>query len=1382
MHNLFIRTLTSALLIAAVVPCALAASGTATETVSAAAAAFGAVWDEMAAQLPIRAKAFGAPAPAVTDITLARAMAGSDLRMQLVVWSNAHIAGRAWIEGIDEVPCPVYVMSEHPGQSVSLSVAVGMPEDSAKPGKSSLCSYDLVLTDTAGRISGRFDTPGLDVEPLPIVAAKGTLQGARIPLPAPLPRPKFRAGVPAGGELADARKTLSATTASLRLWRTIDIALTHAVSASNAWWNSRYVPPEPADAAAAHAALMESAKAVTVTSVDDLFDKELSSDEPGAAAKSKRAQASGSASDDPAAKTRAAVVRGFAARMQESAILWARSLATSRIGAPGWEEAGIDPDFGPWYGADCLATNKTQANALPENAGAGSGQNWAFVRNWLFAGPFPPGHTNVFCWNIPEFFDFTNAVYRTDIKAIRDLGETFAPDSPVVTWKHGFPDGTFVGAQRPPIWRGVTNESEITENLDPFRYSGTLRGHFYARTEVHSSKDVELWIAIGADDHGRLWVNDRLAATTNPEDSPPERTAWGKATFRKGINSLVVRCDSACRGNPLNKFRRGDPWEAQNYFWVRIAVQGKPLDAAASAARQAALAMRMRELRDYRPRATGLRNDHVANYPDARPVTAWDLDTGMNVVWMRHLELDAPGGYNGAAYSSKAPPTVMRDPAGKIPDRLILFREPHFVLCLDKATGKTIWERECNVLELTAPDQLAESRRLWAEYEQALKEAMDLGRTYEIRTTNLVKKGMSEKEAWDENKRVCRDAVKKGWTDRSKPGKKGSFYGHFTTHAKFGNPCYGPWTAFTFAPALTDGERIWVKIATGVAACYDRDGNRLWMSRIPAEGSASCMPSPLLLGDKFIIDVGAKLERPDLARGDPNLTILFNRHWWEASRLIGLDANTGKEVWRTEAFPGVSLSTSPVGVRLTNGKEEMDAVVTTGGVLVRAEDGKILSRTWFTDAGQGTPTVPSPVASEIYHSDEDCVLRVNRPVMYDRDTAGLRRIWTAFPKATFDGGFAYADGLLYGSGGGQGAYGYVVFDTLRRTMLRYEPPYAGYVWRGVPPQVNGRQYVPIVVAGDYVFIGENGSVFHGRVAQRGAVYCVMQKKWDGFLVAQSFMDRQCTAPPVFDGDLCFIRSDSVLACIGRTGKEGMAYEADVNARYMLGDMEAQPPEDSPAIEIEPKKPLNPRVHYTPFTGFLTHPMDFVGHFDIARADDVLASMGGPAAVEPEDLSTNEYEVAGLTLRRTHVDNCGMYGAGFEARAMNTYFHDTAFGKGAYFMAALVNDRDRVVRLWAPQEPPDVWICGRKVAEGTRLKLKPGIYHLLARAYHTEEWPAAQGFYFRFEDSSDVKAERERWQNLLKASRPELERILKYSKHNPYKERAAKLLAAIEKNQ
>jgi hypothetical protein len=287
----------------------------------------------------------------------------------------------------------------------------------------------------------------------------------------------------------------------------------------------------------------------------------------------------------------------------------------------------------------------------------------------------------------------------------------------------------------------------------------------------------------------------------------------------------------------------------------------------------------------------------------------------------------------------------------------------------------------------------------------------------------------------------------------------------------------------------------------------------------------------------------------------------------------------------------------------------------------------------------------------------------------------------------------------------------------------------------------------------------------------------MQRKCDGLLVAQSLVERAMTAPPVFEGDRLYIRTDPSLICVGHTGDAGRAYEADVNARYMLGDLEAGPLDDTPPVAIEPRGgvPGGPGAR---FTGFLTYPVDVYGYFDMARADEVLAAMGGPnPPVEERGQPPKPIEVAGETIAMRRLDNCGMYGQ--PAIAENTHFRDVPYGRGAYFRATLVSDRERVVRVWAPQEPPDVWIAGQRVTEGTRLRLKPGAYPLLGRAFHTAEWPASQGFYFRFDDSGDVAAERKAWQESLRESRPELERIAKHGTRPKQVERAKQLLAAIE---
>jgi hypothetical protein len=82
--------------------------------------------------------------------------------------------------------------------------------------------------------------------------------------------------------------------------------------------------------------------------------------------------------------------------------------------------------------------------------------------------------------------------------------------------------------------------------------------------------------------------------------------------------------------------------------------------------------------------------------------------------------------------------------------------------------------------------------------------------------------------------------------------------------------------------------------------------------------------------------------------------------------------------------------------------------------------------------------------------------------------------------------------------------------------------------------------------------------------------------------------------------------------------------------------------------------------------------------------------------------------------------------------------------------------------------------------GARVRIKPGVYALLARWATTEEHPAAPGFHFRLDDSSDVATERKVWQESLRRCKPELERIANYATRPAAVEKAKKLLAAIEK--
>jgi hypothetical protein len=367
----------------------------------------------------------------------------------------------------------------------------------------------------------------------------------------------------------------------------------------------------------------------------------------------------------------------------------------------------------------------------------------------------------------------------------------------------------------------------------------------------------------------------------------------------------------------------------------------------------------------------------------------------------------------------------------------------------------------------------------------------------------------------------------------------------------------------------------------------------------------------------------------------------------------------------------------------------------------------------------------------------------------------------------FDASLAYDGGILYGAGGGQRPLGYTVFDTKQKKVLRFENRYN--IRQGIPPYANGRQYVPTTVAGDCVFVADHGSNFENW-RRTGVPFTVLQKAPDGHILASSEVDRTCTTAPVFDGDRIYIRTNPALICVGYTGEDGRAYEANENARYLLNELEVAAPEDTPPVDIAPTDAaLAPGP--SEFPRYISNPVTYIGPFPLAKSDAVLAKLGGP---KNASVIRTSVEVDGEQIPVKWLGD-SVWDVFWYGNCLNNQV-----GKGAFVQAAIRNDEERVVRVWASHEPPDFWICGLPVKEGTRVRLKPGNYTFLARVHSTEDMPAAPGFHFRLDDSSDVAAERREWQERLRLATPVLDRIVKHGTGSGYVQKAKELLAAIEK--
>jgi hypothetical protein len=212
--------------------------------------------------------------------------------------------------------------------------------------------------------------------------------------------------------------------------------------------------------------------------------------------------------------------------------------------------------------------------------------------------------------------------------------------------------------------------------------------------------------------------------------------------------------------------------------------------------------------------------------------------------------------------------------------RVFVMAEPDELLCIDKETGKILWTAANNYYEALTPEERRANPAFAARVDPLVAE---LGKEKDfIKRTRLrrqVQKALTDI-----------DAARFAW--------KGN--GHFQEH--FGI------VGFTTPTPVSDGKHVWVWCGNAVAACYDLDGHRKWITRVPAK-ELSYPSSPALAGGTFAVFL---------------------------HRLVGLDAQTGRIRWEQEEI------TSNAGSLLAAEIGGVPVFVTHRGHVVRAADGHVL--------------------------------------------------------------------------------------------------------------------------------------------------------------------------------------------------------------------------------------------------------------------------------------------------------------------------------------------------------------------------------------------------------------------------------------------------------
>ncbi len=738
-----------------------------------------------------------------------------------------------------------------------------------------------------------------------------------------------------------------------------------------------------------------------------------------------------------------------------------------------------DPDFLGYYGQEPLPAEPGKANVLPPAGDPQGPERWQFVDSWRIVGPIPrDSRPDLFTDHLPEMIEAPDGAYP--LEKIAPKGPYFhAPG--VAPEKIKWIPATGVPAVAPPWYTSAGRA----------HYPGVWNTMFYAAAEVDSAAEREVWAAIFADDAARLWVNDRLVWVGQTHTLPGhDAISVFQVRLKAGRNRLMVRCD-----NDFNA----------NYFWMKLCTGGCPrpadrVEGDRKAQAQARAAMPPRQVR-------GWCGDGSTIYPDAKPATAWDVDKGINVLWRLPLRR-----------FSIAHPVV-------VGDKVFTQMEPHWLICVDKMTGKLLWKRDSSIVEfLPEPDRTQALEDCAKEEEDVasvtpgpLKELTD-----QLEKLNEKLEAKPEDASLQREARALQDRIEELASQRHGISYWARKAG---VRADLAGRGWNEITGYSAPTPVSDGQRIWVKYGTGVVACYDLDGNRKWIARtyISAAGGVTDMPSPVLAGNVLVIDGGDAYWRthsknkPISRFGPP--TGLFG-HW-----MIGMDADTGKILWDVgPLFNGYyGGPAGPLATRVTNGKSVMDIVMTGWGQVFRGSDGKELIHFIGAHCFYDTPW---QIGDVVYFSKPLSAFDFR---MQDANTVAavpLRKDGKS-PSGLYHKGLFYK---IVGTKLAGGRFRVDVMDAATGRQVGTSGDMNRYPVAG--------DYAPDALAGDSVFIcGDKGIV----VTTTGLrPRCIAANR-----------NERMTAAPVFDGERMYLRRYDSLICIALKDEEGRKYQRDTWAATIM---------------------------------------------------------------------------------------------------------------------------------------------------------------------------------------------------------------------------------------
>jgi outer membrane protein assembly factor BamB len=436
-------------------------------------------------------------------------------------------------------------------------------------------------------------------------------------------------------------------------------------------------------------------------------------------------------------------------------------------------------------------------------------------------------------------------------------------------------------------------------------------------------------------------------------------------------------------------------------------------------------------------------------------------------------------------------------------DRVFVLAERGVLVCLGANDGKVLWARATTCADAATEEVKAKNADVFAEIAPMSAKVTDSLQAYCAAPEKYAPDAKLRGERMKAENKI--NALVMKLDPERFPGQSESEGGEAA------------------ATPVSDGEHVYVLFGSGVAACFDLQGNRKWATAVGLKHNEhGYCASPCLIDGKLIVKSSQYLGA------------------------VALDAKTGAvatpiPLWKTKGLHSMSTP-----VELAAGGEKL--AVMSFGLLVRVKDGKILAKDftppYYNIADYASPTVEGrTICSPVLPKGDGAALRFAFQTLPDliadpltmKDTKLCQFDTKAFPtwfsynqcgSPLLHQGLAYnvsSDAVLTVMDAAKG-------EVVYQRVLDLNPHmYHGGIIRG------GCGSSP-TLGGKYIYISDNQGTT--VVLEPGRAFKqVARNRVEQLWFRYGFERNECTqSSPVFIGNRLYTRGEVNLYCIGEKDK------------------------------------------------------------------------------------------------------------------------------------------------------------------------------------------------------------------------------------------------------